>query len=107
MQRKAPQQQRWTGAVAPEVLVRLTAALDRAGFPAVPAHRIPGGATMRHLIAEDERGPRSAQVEWRAAKAMPGYDEAFALLDTIVRQLSGDAVDRVPGGQPPVVTRTG
>jgi hypothetical protein len=86
----------WTGRVAASALDRLWAALGRSGFPAVPQHPIPGGATMRVLTIEPGGGAKQgAYVEWSAAAKLPGYDEAFALLDAVEHLLSGRSVARV------------
>ena len=89
----------WSGRVEAAALERLWAALDRAGFPQVPKHPIVGGATMRGLTVGDRR----AMVEWHAARKLAGYDEAFGLLDTIVRQLSQDIVKRTPAAGEAIV----
>ncbi len=95
----------WTGTVDGESIVRVLAALATAGFPAVPVHTAPGGGTFRSLALGDGQERASAEIEWYAAKKFPGYKEAFAVLDLIVRQLSEDTVKAVPAAQPPVVTK--
>lgn len=92
----------WTARVEPAVLERLWAAIDASGFPSVPQHQVPGGSTMRKLGIEG--APNTAIVEWHAAAKMPGYGDAFKLLDQIVRQLSGDSVRRVPASTDVLVT---
>lgn len=82
--------QTFAGAVAAAELDRLWAALDRAGFPNVPKHPIPGGSTMRVLGVDQD----TVHVEFYAAKKLAGYDEAFALLDDLIRHISGGAVAR-------------
>ncbi|HET8630465.1 MAG TPA: hypothetical protein VFL91_23855 [Thermomicrobiales bacterium] len=82
----------WTGRVAPDALDRLWAALGRAGFPAVPSHPVTAGATIRALAVEADGERQTAHVEWYAAEDLPGYDEAFALLDALIRQLTAGEV---------------
>jgi hypothetical protein len=109
----------WTGQVDPAALGELLAALRRAGFPAVPPMpALPPGATLRRLALEangtagraadgtangaaadsaaaDSAAagvPQQALVSWHHAPSMPGYAEAFDLLDAVIRQLSADAV---------------
>jgi hypothetical protein len=83
----------WTGQVDPAALGELLAALRRAGFPAVPPMpALPPGATLRRLALEANGAAQQALVSWHHAPSMPGYAEAFDLLDAAIRQLSGDAV---------------
>ncbi|HEX5503806.1 MAG TPA: hypothetical protein VFW96_14375 [Thermomicrobiales bacterium] len=87
----------WTGRVAPSALDRLWAALARAGFPDVPPHPIPASSTIRVLVAEADGARQTAYVAWHAAENLPGYDEAFAILDALVRQLGeGDVWPTAP-----------
>jgi hypothetical protein len=80
----------------------LWAALDRAGFPAVPEFRPVAGATFRTLTVEAGGTTRQALLDWHQAPALPGYSEAFDLLDGVIRQLSGGAVP-YPSTQPVLV----
>ena len=83
----------WVGCVDAAVLGELLAALDRAGFPAVPATGpLPPGAALRRLTVEGDGVAREALVSWHRTQSLPGYDEAFGLIDAVIRQLSGDAV---------------
>jgi hypothetical protein len=84
----------WRDTVLADPLARLHAALTRAGFPAVPDHIILPGGAIRILVVDQ----RAVMIEWHAARRMPGYDEAFALLDAIANQLSDGAVKRTPAG---------
>ena len=99
----------WTGRVDPASLARLWAALERAGFPRVPeaADRLlRPDETMRRLVAEGD-GAQPARQEvalpYPEVENLPGYDEAFALLDTIVGQLSKDIVQRTGAAETPIV----
>lgn len=93
----------WTGQVDAAALDALWAALDRAGFPAVPALPLVAGATLRRLVVDADGTQREAIVDWHQAPSLPGYAEAFDLLDGVIRQLSGGAV-RYPTKQPPIVS---
>ncbi len=93
----------WTGHVDLAALGELTAALDRAGFPAVPpAPPQPPGAARRRRAVEADAAAPPALVSWHRTPSLPGYAEAFALIDAVIRQLSGDAV-QYPAAPRPVV----
>src|SRR5436305_470927 len=94
--------QAWTGRVDGEALDRLWAALDRAGFPQVPPLRLVPDATLRILTAERNGVRASASLDYHAAARLPGYDEAFDILDSIIRQLSENTVP-LPAQQPTIV----
>jgi hypothetical protein len=93
----------WTARVDPQVLERLQATLERAGFPNVASHPVPAGAAIRTLVAERHGVREGVHVAWHAAKDLPGYDEAFAILDSLVRQMSEDTVKAAPDTLPPAV----
>ena len=83
----------WAGHVDATVTDELLAALDRAGFPAVPpTGPLPPDAALRRLTVESDGAARQALVSWHRAPSLPGYAEAFDLIDTVIRQLSADAV---------------
>jgi hypothetical protein len=93
----------WAGHVDAAALSELLAALDQAGFPAVPpAVPLPPGATVRRLTVEADGASRQALVSWHRTPPLPGYAEAFDLIDAVIRQLSGDAVP-YPTKRGPVV----
>lgn len=94
----------WSGDIDPAALDELTAALDRAGFPVVPPEPpLPPDSTLRRLTVEEADGAaRQALVSWHRTSSLPGYAEAFGLLDAAIRQLSGDAVP-YPATSRPVV----
>jgi hypothetical protein len=81
-----------TGRVDPAALEVVWSGLDRAGFPAAPMEPFVAGATVRHLTVEIDGVPRHALVDWHKAASLPGYAEAFDVLDAVIRQLSGDTV---------------
>src|ERR1700751_4990182 len=70
----------WGGMIDGAVLKRVSDALVRAGFPTVPEHPLPASSTRRTLIV----GDTAVDIEWHAGARLPGYDEAFAILDSLV-----------------------
>lgn len=94
----------WAGDIDSAALDELTAALEQAGFPAVgPAPPLPPDSALRQLTVEGEDGAvRQALVSWHRASSLPGYAQAFSLLDAVIRELSGDAV-QYPAARRPVV----
>jgi hypothetical protein len=91
----------WIGKVAASALDTFWAALEQAGFPQFPHHPVPGGSAIRDLnVGGPER--KSAYIAYHAAESMPGYDVAFQVLDTIIRQLSEDTV-RVGSASGPTI----
>ena len=92
----------WIGSVASSALDELWRALDEAGFPDFPHHSVPAGSAIRDLnVGGPDR--KSAYIAYHAAQSMPGYNTAFRLLDTIIRQISEDTVKAVPAGDRTVV----
>ena len=93
---------RWSGRVDANALDAFWGALDQAGFPAAPNTSFAPGSSLRQLTVES--GGTSAQVivDWHGSAKLPGYAEAFDLLDGVVRQLSGDSVP-YPTKQGPIV----
>lgn len=85
----------WTGSVAASALDRLWGALEEADFPAMPRHPVPGGSAIRDLNVGGPDG-KSAYIAYQAADNLPGYNVAFQILDTVIRQLSEDTVKVVP-----------
>ena len=90
----------WSGHVNPAALDELLAALDRAGFPPLsptpalsPTRAFPPDTTMRRLAVEADGAVRQALISWHDPPPHPGYAAAFDLIDAVIRQLSGDAVD--------------
>ena len=93
----------WTGHVDPAALTELLAALDRAGFPAVPPlTALPPGTALRRLAVEADGVTRQAILSWHETPSAPGYAEAFDLIDAVIRQLSEEAVT-YPTRRGPVV----
>lgn len=99
---RVPTVSAWTGRVDGAALNELWAALERAGFPAAPTSALVPGATVRRLTVEADGNSHQAFIDWHKTPSLPGYAEAFDLLDGIIRQLSGDAVP-YPTKQPAIV----
>lgn len=93
----------WTGRVDASALEELWAALATAGFPEVPAiPMLPPDSTVRRLTVEADDISAEALVSWHQAPSLPGYAEAFDVIDGVIRQLSGDTVT-YPTSQPQIV----
>ena len=83
----------WTATVDRAALEMVWAALERGGFPTIPQHRIPGGSALRTLTAHRGETTSGGHIAYNAADKLPGYSEAFPILDSIVRQIVPDAID--------------
>ena len=93
----------WTGQVDPAALAALAAALDEAGFPAVPGPALlPPDATVRRLVVEAGGVTRQVSLGWHQTPSLAGYATAFDILDGVIRQLSGETVP-YPSAQPQIV----
>jgi hypothetical protein len=92
----------WTGRVDATALEALWSALRQAGFPAAPTTLLITGASPRQLTVEADGVSQYATIGYHEASSLPGYAEAFDLLDAVCRQLSGDAVP-YPTKQPAIV----
>jgi len=78
----------WTARADAMFLQRLESALMVAGFPAAPAIMPLSGERMRHLrITGSPAG--EVLLPWYDALTLPGYGDAFGLLDGLVVQVSG------------------
>ena len=85
----------WTGRVASSALDALWRALENAAFP-IPLQNMPAGSALRVLTFGTGAAAKSTFVAYHAGAALPGYGEAFWILDSIIRQLSEDTVQAVP-----------
>lgn len=81
----------WAGQVAEPVLERFMAALDEAGFPAVPQHAVIPGSAMRRLTLEMEGEVEGVLMPESLGNELDGYKDAFAILDSLAVQLSSGA----------------
>ena len=81
----------YTAELGPGVTDEIKATLARRGFPDVPPHQIPAGASRRRLEVETDCEPQHATVEDFFAKQLEGYKDAFATLDSLTLQLTGYA----------------
>ncbi len=92
----------WSGTVTASALDQFWRALEEAAFPDFPSHPVPGGSAIRDLNVGG-RGGKSAYIAYHAAVAMPGYNTAFAILDTVIRQISEGTVKVGPDGANQIV----
>lgn len=92
----------WTGTVAASALDKLWAALEEAAFPEMPRHPVPAGSAIRDLNVGGPDG-KSVYIAYHAAETLPGYNAAFWLLDTLIRQLSENTVKAVPASNEKIV----
>lgn len=78
----------WTARVGPGFLDNLAGALRTAGFPTAPSIMPRPDEPLRDLRVG---GPSAGSVllPWYAVSKLPGYAEAFALLDGLVAQVTG------------------
>jgi hypothetical protein len=84
----------WSGHVDAAALDELLAALDQAGFPPFPpAVPFPPDTTLRWLAVEAAGAVRQGLINGDDPAPPPGYAAAFEIIDAVIRQLSGDAVD--------------
>jgi hypothetical protein len=93
----------WTGRIAPVALEQLWAELGRVGFPAIPAERtLPPDSTVRSLTIGADGISAQVFLSWHRTPSLPGYAEAFDIIDGVIRQLSQDTV-KYPTKQPQIV----
>jgi hypothetical protein len=84
----------WSGHVAAAALDELLAALDQAGFPPLsPVVPFPPDTTLRWLEAAAADAVRQGLINCGDPAPPPGYAAVFDLIDAVIRQLSGAAVD--------------
>jgi hypothetical protein len=89
---RAPGVGRWSGRVDASALDAFWAALDQAGFPAAPNTPFAPGSSLRQLTVDADGVSSQVLIDWHGSAKLPGYAEAFDVLDGVVRQLSGDKV---------------
>jgi hypothetical protein len=84
----------WSGHVDAAALDELAAALEQARFPPfAPVGPFPPDTTLRRLAVETDGVLQQGLINWDDPAPQPGYAVAFDLIDAVIRQLSGDAVD--------------
>jgi hypothetical protein len=93
----------WTGRVEATALETLWSALEQAGFPAAPTKPLLPGAAPRVLVVENDGASERAMIGYHEAAKLPGYAEAFDVLDGVCRQLSDNKVP-YPTTQPTIVS---
>jgi hypothetical protein len=84
----------WVGQVDAGTLTALWDALAGAGFPAAPRPQLVPDATVCQLTATAGELSEQVAMDRGAARSLPGYSEAFAILDKVIGQLSGGAAPR-------------
>jgi hypothetical protein len=95
----------WAGDVATGLVARIKADLARGGFPAVPQHQLPGGATLRQVeVVDGDADPQYAVLYERLGMELDGYREAFEALDALAVQLSGGRFKGAHDTLPPSVS---
>jgi hypothetical protein len=82
----------WAAAIDGRVLAGLITLLDSAGFPVVPPHQIPPGATRSLLVRTRGQQIQTPPTGFHAARKMPGYGEVYHLLDSLVVGASDGAL---------------
>jgi hypothetical protein len=100
--RRVPPVGAWTGTVDAAALEALWSALEQAGFPAAPNKPLLPGAAPRQLAVDSDGVVEQVMIGYHDAPKLPGYAEAFDILDAIARQLSDGAVP-YPTNQPEIV----
>jgi len=82
----------WTGTVKASALDSFWSALERAKFPSFPRTNVPAGGAMHALsIGPGPATAQSACIYIGASAALPGYCEAFTIIDAIIRQMSDES----------------
>jgi hypothetical protein len=84
----------WVGQVGAGTLAALWDALAAAGFPAAPRPPLVPDATVCQLTATAGELSEQVVMDRGAARSLPGYGEALAILDNVIGQLSGGAAPR-------------
>jgi hypothetical protein len=79
----------WAGQVDHERLFEIMDALDAAQFPSVPDHVPPAEAPLRSLTLDLQGNVDTVELAQDLGEELEGYKDAFAILDSIVVQLSG------------------
>jgi hypothetical protein len=82
----------WTATIDGRILADLIKLLDSAGFPVVPPHQIPPGATRSLLVRIRGQQTQTPLTGFHEARKMPGYGEAYHLLDSLVVGASDGAL---------------
>ena len=82
----------WSGHVDAAALDELLAALA-AGSAILASGALPAGHHAALAAVEADGAVRQGLINWDDPAPQPGYAAAFDLIDAVIRQLSGDAVD--------------
>jgi hypothetical protein len=71
------------------VIERILGHLREGGYPEVPRHAIPAGSALRTIsIQSGTEESHCFPTAWHGVDALPGYREAYQLLDSIVTEVS-------------------
>ncbi|HEX7046219.1 MAG TPA: hypothetical protein VF275_01425 [Gammaproteobacteria bacterium] len=89
------------GNITPVLLNDIGWHLEQAGFPGVPAHDIPPGASLVEFTLDDVSGSRTARMDYFAARNFPGYRELLVRFDRWTAWLR----DGANGASPPGLIR--
>jgi hypothetical protein len=89
----------WTGTVERAALARFVDGLNGAGFPVVPPHRIPPGTVRTIVVRSAGQEHSTYPTAWHEAKKMAGYGEVYKLLDSIIAELTSNAIPAEGGGE--------
>lgn len=82
----------WTGTTDRGVIERVLEHLALAKFPLVPDHRIVAGSTLRTIEIMAGETQACPPTSWDAVETMPGYREAYRLLDSIITEVTAAAL---------------
>ena len=94
----------WTGRVDPSAIERIRSALAASSFPDRPREPVPAGSTIRQLELVTDDEPQYAQLTDDQGASLDGYQDAFAVLDSLAIQMSGGAYGRGSDTLEPSVT---
>jgi hypothetical protein len=90
----------WEAKVAPAALAELLDALRRAGFPTGSQRVFVPDAPIARIQLERQGAQEVVQIDRYKAEKLPGYREAYAILDSLAFQLSGGETAPVRGTAP-------
>jgi hypothetical protein len=101
--RMGGQQRAWEAWVEESAFEQILEALRAARFPLVPPHPIPAGSRIRSLaVYRGDARTQAAPIGWHSE--LPGYKDAFRILDSLVRQASGGELQTTPDYMTKVVS---
>lgn len=93
----------WEAWVHESALEQTLEALRVARYPLVPPHPIPAGSRVRALSIHSKGvSSQAPPIAWHSD--LPGYKDAFRILDSLVRQASGEELQVTPNHMTKVVS---